>query len=64
MKKTLTIPPYLERLASDQKINYSHVLQAGLIYRLGITDTFEFGPAPGNATVNLARQSRNVKKAE
>lgn len=36
VKKTLTIPYYLNKLAENNKVNFSHVLQAALKERLGI----------------------------
>lgn len=36
IKKTLTIPKWLDTLAEQEKINFSHVLQDALKQRLGI----------------------------
>ncbi|MFX3618712.1 MAG: type II toxin-antitoxin system HicB family antitoxin [Sporolactobacillus sp.] len=36
VKKTLTIPKWLDDIAKENKINYSHVLQDALKDRLGI----------------------------
>ena len=38
VKKTLTIPAYLEELADEHKINYSAVLQQALKQQLSICD--------------------------
>jgi predicted RNase H-like HicB family nuclease len=36
IKKTLTIPAWLNKLAEDKQVNYSHVLQAALKDYLGV----------------------------
>jgi predicted RNase H-like HicB family nuclease len=38
VKKTLTIPKWLNDIAEQNKVNFSHVLQAALKTHLGITD--------------------------
>ncbi|MEC0370030.1 type II toxin-antitoxin system HicB family antitoxin [Paenibacillus chibensis] len=38
VKKTLTIPKWLDDLAAEHKVNYSHVLQDALKTYLGVTD--------------------------
>ncbi len=38
VKKTLTIPYWLDELAKKESINFSHVLQEGLKNQLGIHD--------------------------
>ena len=38
VKKTLTIPKWLDDLAAENKVNYSHVLQDALKTYLGVTD--------------------------
>ncbi|OME86897.1 pilus assembly protein HicB [Paenibacillus sp. FSL A5-0031] len=38
VKKTLTIPKWLDDLATDQKVNFSRVLQDGLKAHLGVTE--------------------------
>jgi len=35
VKKTLTIPAWLNEMADRQKVNYSQILQEALIHRLG-----------------------------
>lgn len=38
VKKTLTIPKWLDDMAKEHSVNYSHVLQEALKSRLGVTD--------------------------
>lgn len=38
VKKTLTIPQWLNKLAEEKKVNFSQVLQAALKEQLGIKD--------------------------
>jgi len=38
VKKTLTIPKWLDDLAAEHKVNYSHVLQDALKDYLGVTE--------------------------
>lgn len=38
VKKTLTIPKWLDDLAQENKVNFSHVLQDALKKHLGISD--------------------------
>lgn len=38
VKKTLTIPYWLNKIAEDKKVNYSQILQAALKEHLGIKD--------------------------
>lgn len=38
IKKTLTIPKWLNDLAEKKKVNFSHILQVGLKRHLGITE--------------------------
>lgn len=38
VKKTLTIPQWLNRLAEEKKVNFSQLLQAALKEHLGIHD--------------------------
>jgi predicted RNase H-like HicB family nuclease len=38
VKKTLTIPKWLDDLAQEHKVNYSHILQNALKEHLGIND--------------------------
>lgn len=38
VKKTLTIPKWLDDLAAESKVNYSHVLQDALKNYLGVTE--------------------------
>lgn len=39
VKKTLTIPKWLNDIAEQKKVNFSHVLQASLKKLLGITES-------------------------
>ncbi|WP_310192135.1 type II toxin-antitoxin system HicB family antitoxin [Bacillus sp. 3255] len=38
VKKTLTIPKWLDDLAAEQKVNYSHILQDALKSYLGVSE--------------------------
>ena len=38
IKKTLTIPQWLNKLAIEKKVNFSHVLQAALKNELGVKE--------------------------
>lgn len=38
VKKTLTIPKWLDDLAQEHKVNFSHILQDALKQYLGVTD--------------------------
>ncbi|MGP0579175.1 type II toxin-antitoxin system HicB family antitoxin [Paenibacillus peoriae] len=38
VKKTLTIPQWLDDLAAENKVNYSHILQDALKDYLGVTE--------------------------
>ncbi|MFD2371503.1 type II toxin-antitoxin system HicB family antitoxin [Brevibacillus sp. GCM10020057] len=38
VKKTLTIPKWLDDLAQEHKVNFSHVLQEALKKHLGVSD--------------------------
>ncbi len=38
VKKTLTIPKWLDDMAQKEKVNYSHILQAALKRHLGIRE--------------------------
>ncbi|NCC97796.1 MAG: type II toxin-antitoxin system HicB family antitoxin [Synergistales bacterium] len=38
VKKTLTIPFWLDKIAKEKGVNYSHILQAGLKRHLGIDE--------------------------
>ncbi|BFT73120.1 type II toxin-antitoxin system HicB family antitoxin [Paenibacillus sp. P36] len=38
VKKTLTIPKWLDDLAAEQNVNYSHILQDALKTHLGVSD--------------------------
>ncbi|MOA52232.1 hypothetical protein D3C78_1754920 [compost metagenome] len=38
VKKTLTIPKWLDELAAESNVNYSRILQDGLKAHLGVTE--------------------------
>lgn len=38
VKKTLTIPKWLDEIATEQNVNFSHILQDALKSYLGVTD--------------------------
>lgn len=38
VKKTLTVPFWLDQIAKEKRVNYSQILQAGLKQHLGISD--------------------------
>ena len=38
IKKTLTIPQWLNKLAIEKKVNFSHVLQVALKNELGVKE--------------------------
>lgn len=41
VKKTVTMPKWLNELAEKEKVNFSRILQKGLKERLGISDNLE-----------------------
>lgn len=57
IKKTLTIPKWLNDAAEKRHINYSHVLQESLKHHLGITDHH----MQDNILIRLIRLCNSIK---